>query len=508
MRQVKVISTDEMFDVPSGALLIDALVTQGIPMRVSCGGKGICGKCAVQVVEGHLPVTPADERFFTPVELSDGWRLACRAAVDSDIAIEIELPSKNEPVLFTHNDVFNHSTHSVTTFGLAVDIGTTTIAAALVDLDSANTLASAGSANPQTRRGDDVISRIEYSSKNPANLKELQELCAEAINGLVAKLVCSDGIGSQKISHITVGGNPAMQFLSAGIDCSTMAVIPFNPPRVDSFEMAAENLGIKNVAADCSVQFMPIISGYVGGDVVADILACGLREIRHNVLLIDVGTNGEMVLSAGGKLYATSTAAGPAFEGARISQGMRNTAGAICKVRVSDGKLVCKTVNDSPAIGICGTGLIDVVAGMLELGMIDETGRMEGDSVELDGKVRLTQRDIREVQLAKGAIQAGADILLKVAGIEVSQLEQVILAGAFGSYLDSASAVKIGLLSRGILPHQVTSAGNTALAGIRRCLLNHQQMQLAQTIAQDIQVVELGSNLDFQASFVESMMFE
>jgi uncharacterized 2Fe-2S/4Fe-4S cluster protein (DUF4445 family) len=418
--------------------------------------------------------------------------------------------------------------------GLAVDLGTTTLAAALCDLATGEVLAVASRANPQALRGDDVISRIDHAARGIAEQDELRTLIVDAIESMAGDARREAGLADAGLILLAVGGNTVMNHLLLGVDPRPLAVSPFIPCFRTADPVDAADIGWQGAAAPLVV-VVPNVAAYVGGDITAGVLAHGVAESAGTVLFLDIGTNGEIVLRAHGKTWACAAAAGPAFEGARIGQGMRAIPGAICRVdAAADGDLDIGVVDGpAPAKGICGTGLLDAVATLRRLGAVDEGGRLldsdddddmdalpppvrermsrddAGPAVWLDrpAGVRLTQRDIRELQLAKGAIAAGVRVLLGVAGIRPEEVDEVLLAGGFGNYLRPASALAVGILPPGIALDRIRSVGNASLAGARLCLLSEQERRRAAALSAAMDYVELSGRDDFQSAFAEEMLF-
>ncbi len=419
--------------------------------------------------------------------------------------------------------------------GLAVDLGTTTMAAALCDMDNGEVLAVTSRANPQSLHGDDVISRMDYAGKGSGELEEMCLLALDAIRAL-ADDAKRDGYADGDILLIAVGGNTVMNHLLLGVDPGALAVSPFIPCFRDVPPIPAASLGWNGNAPLFLI--VPNIAAYVGGDITAGIAAHDVADLPGVTLFLDVGTNGEIVLAANGRVYACAAAAGPAFEGARISQGMRAQPRAIHWLDVAGDRLVAKVIGDTtPAKGICGTGLLDAVASLLRVGIVDEGGRMvdideagdlglSSDLLERlhegedgmafwlerptghgDAGVALTQRDVREFQLAKGAVAAGVKVLLGVAGIGAEQVDRVFLAGGFGSYLRPESAVGVGLLPEGILATRVEAVGNASLAGTRLYLLSVAERERADNLLGRVEYIELSGRDDFQHAFAEEMLF-
>jgi uncharacterized 2Fe-2S/4Fe-4S cluster protein (DUF4445 family) len=434
-----------------GAALRDVLFEQGV--EFPCGGRGRCGKCRVKVLRGRLDANEEDAKVLHKEELAGGWRLACRHVADGDI--ELDLAQWEMSVL---GDESRFSFTPRRGLGIAVDLGTTTIAAQLLDLETGQVLGARTALNAQTRHGDDVISRIEYALHGGGG--ELQRLVHDQIGCMVKELT-----GGNPMDRVVLVGNTVMHHLFCGLDVKPLATHPFKPQHPGRAFFRAHECGL---ACDATVEFLPCIGGMVGADILAGIVATGLAESTGLVALIDLGTNGEVAVAHCGRLVCTSTAAGPAFEGARIVHGMRAATGAISDVQVENGTPACRVIGGGPARGLCGSGLVDAVAAGLELGAIEACGRMLPPSIPLSSTVALYPKDVRELQLAKGAIAAGLSILTAEFGATVDDIERLYLAGAFGNYVNRASAHSIGLLRLPV--ERVSAAGNTALLGAKRAL--------------------------------------
>jgi uncharacterized 2Fe-2S/4Fe-4S cluster protein (DUF4445 family) len=417
-----------------------------------------------------------------------------------------------------------------------MDIGTTTLVGSLLDLGTGNELAIEARLNPQTRLGDDVLSRILYSRKGPAQLRELQATISTVIDEMIGALCKKVGIARERICEISFAGNTTMQQMLRGIDSSALGESPFTPASYQAATFSAEEIGL-HISPGGQAYVMPVIGGFVGGDTVAGILSTGIAaEAEGPTLLVDIGTNGEIVLQAGGKLRAASTAAGPAFEGARISCGMRGCTGAIEKVLVEDGRLGINVIGNVPPVGLCGSGLIDVAAELLRHQILTPQGRLQtADQVPADtppdlkqrivlheGRVAfqlasaeetagepivLTQRDLRELQLATGAIRAGVVILLRQAGLEPKDLHRVLIGGGFGNFIRRSNAQRIGLLPHEIEHRRIRYMGNTSLAGARLAALSMQSRQQAEEFARQTEHVELSNDRAFHEVFADSMLF-
>jgi uncharacterized 2Fe-2S/4Fe-4S cluster protein (DUF4445 family) len=455
-------------------------------------------------------------------------------------ALPALLRNNSYKVTLAHNDQWVISLEPGDTsdqlFGIAFDIGTTTIVGSLIDLKNATVLAVAAATNPQNVYGADVISRITHASQVEDGLKQLQSKVIDAANQIIRQLLKQSGVARDRVYEITAVGNTTMSHLFMGIDPTYLAPAPFIPAYSRALEVEASQLGL-NINPSGRVLFLPNIAGYVGSDTVGVILATNMDQREDNCAAIDIGTNGELVLAAGGRLMACSTAAGPAFEGAEIKHGMRAAAGAIEVVDYCDGNLEIKTIEDAPACGICGSGLIDAAAALLQAGLIEPTGRFvnpeenpERIPKQFLGRLRpsqigyefilipaaesetgedivLTQGDLRELQLAKGAIYAGLMILLKEADLKISDLDQVLLAGAFGNYIRKESALAIGLLPT-IPPEKIVAVGNAAGDGSRLALASQTMRRRALELTETVEHLELSTRPDFQDIFIDALSFQ
>ncbi len=420
-------------------------------------------------------------------------------------------------------------------FGAAFDIGTTTMVASLLDLCSGREAAVVSRMNPQVSFGDDVLSRIEHSTSCPHCLDELRDAMVHEIGGMIDALCDEAHIDTRSVYEAAFAGNTTMQHLLCGVDPSALGAIPFAPAYGRGVLLAARDMNIPiNSRAMCYV--FPVIGGFVGGDTVAGMLATGIDTQKGPVLMVDIGTNGEIVLAHDGDLMAASTAAGPAFEGARISCGMRGTRGAIEKV-VLDEDVHLGVIGNVPPVGICGSGLIDLAAELLRLGIVSPEGRLlkadelpAGLSPALARRVRsddhghafvlteptgqatgrplsLTQRDIRELQLGSGAIRAGVSMLLRRVGLKPADLETVLIAGGFGGFIRRDNAQRIGLLPPDVHHERIRYVGNVSLAGARWAILSLQARKHGETLARRVRHIELSVDGDFQMEFAEAMIF-
>ena len=486
-------------DVAPGTRLQEVLFAQGVEFH--CGGRGRCKGCRVKVLKGHLPIVADEKNLLSPTELESGWRLACRHSVSADL--ELELAQWEVTILYDQTSFAFVPREGL---GIAIDLGSTTIAAQLLDLTNGNVLAVQTALNAQARHGGDIMSRVEFAIHGGQG--ELQKLIRNQLGEMVAKLLAAASnpkseIRNPKLSRVVLVGNTVMHHLFCGVSVAPMSAHPFHPEQPGRFKFSPRDLGW-DLPAETVVEFLPCIGGFVGSDILAGIVATGLHESRDVMALLDLGTNGEVVVGNREKILCTSTAAGPAFEGARISQGMRAATGAISEVRVENDLVSCRVLGGGEARGLCGSGLVDAVAAGLELEWIHPSGRMANRrEMPLAGKVSLQASDVRELQLAKGAIAAGLKILAGRFGAPVGELKRVNLAGAFGNYINRASAQKIGLLRMPL--DRVVPAGNTALLGAKRALFEDAARWDA--IAHGVEHVALNEDLEFQDIYAGEMQF-
>lgn len=422
---------------------------------------------------------------------------------------------------------------SAESYGIAFDLGSTTVVGYLMDLESGAPLAVAAMMNAQMVYGDDLVARISFATTQEDGGRILQEAAVDALNRIIATVCESAEIDRNRIYKATVVGNTCMTHLLLGIDVNSLGQSPYVPSVCSDVTVSASDLGL-NIATEGRVTVLPNVAGFVGSDLVGVLLASCWEQDGATRLAVDIGTNGEMALLHQGKTYACSAAAGPAFEGAGISCGMRGAPGAIDTV-VIDNDVHITTIENRPPIGLCGSGLVDAVAQMLDAGIVDETGRLlspaeaghlppalsarlieTANGVEFvlagadesgnGGAITLTSADIRHLQLAKGSIHAAIQTLIRAAGATDDMLDEILLAGAFGNYIRVESAIRIGLIPP-IAREKVKSVGNAAGAGARLALLSQHEMQQARELARSAQHLELAVSPDYQMELMERMMF-
>jgi len=535
--------------------------------RLACQ-QAICSESVVEVPSASLfgnqhriltatqagpdeEVLPAVRKIYVEApapSLADGAPDLCRlersiGQFKTDLPLLKELPRllreygfAGTAVLADHHLIdFEPGRTTETCYGVAFDLGTTTIVASLLDLTDGEELALASAINPQVSFGDDVLSRIQHASQGPRQLQELRAAIISAVSEMLEQLSQEAGISLRQVYEVTFAGNTTMEHLLCGLDPTQLGSVPFVPVHRRGLLLPAAQLNLP-IHPRANAYLFPLIGGFVGGDTVAGMLATRLWGADGPTLLVDIGTNGEIVLAHDGRLWAASTAAGPAFEGARISCGMRAADGAIEKV-VLDDDVRLNVIGGGQPIGICGSGLIDLAAELLNHGIVSPQGRLlrpqelpSGLGETLRRRVRtdgdggtsfvlaesagnaaaplaVTQKDIRELQLAGGAIRAGITILLRQAGLEARQLHRGLIAGGFGSFIRRSNAQRIGLLPTGLEHDKIHFAGNTSLAGAKWALLSTRARRQAERLTFQAKHVQLSQDANFQMEFVESMIF-
>ena len=505
----------------AGQSLLDTIRTTEHPQRAPCAGRGTCGKCRV-IVSPHQdsPLAAAEAlelRHLSSSEQSRGVRLACLTRFAREGWVELEqgddgiaIPTEQLSVTFDQA-ICEAARVSGRPLRVAVDIGTTTLAVCLVDAAEGKVLSVRTAANAQKSWGSDVVARIQAVIDDKAALEALHRVVVKQIEALVNDQLSAAGRVAAELDRVVVAGNTVMLHLFTGADPSGMACVPFRPIFLDTKTFLAADLGFA-FPSPCQVSVLPGISAFVGADISAGVLATGLHLAEKTELLLDIGTNGEMVLGNSHGLVSTATAAGPAFEGAQITHGCPGVPGALDHAGWADQGFWYTTIGDQPLTGICGSGLLDLAAVLRRGGQLDETGYLElpEDQEEFfpdpAHAVSLSQGDIRQLQLAKGAIAAGLEILCLKAGVTIATIDTVHLAGGFGTFLRPSSALAIGLLPQG-LRGKVVPAGNTALKGALAVLAHEEALTQIQTIASQTRAVDLSTEAAFQMAFAEAMMF-
>jgi uncharacterized 2Fe-2S/4Fe-4S cluster protein (DUF4445 family)/predicted metal-binding protein len=475
-----------------------------------CGGKGSCGKCLVRIRQKGL----------------EKEVLACQTRAEDEM--EILLKERGTSLIAEDGSCYHYPPEQGKEKGyaLACDIGTTSLVCHLVSCKDGKKLTTVSGPNAQKIFGGDVISRIQASIEG--KLTQMQEAIIGQINEMIEELCKKAGLQREEITYAAIAGNTIMEHIFAGLKPDGMGFAPFQPESLFGEEKKAAMLGLQ-IAAEAKLYLFPAVAAYIGGDITADIIALQMQKSREKILLLDIGTNGEMALGDEGGILSCATAAGPAFEGGQISIGMPAVEGAISAVRLErtgNGRpgFLVDVIGGGEARGICGSGLIDALALMLELELIDESGCFaeaedleenlaaylgedeDGAYFRLTEKVRITQADVRKLQLAKAAVAAGIQVLLKEAGLTEKEIDRLILAGGFGSYLNPRSAAKIGLIPESLLD-RTQAVGNAAGEGAVSAAISGEARRDAEALREQVKYVELSTHGDFTEYYVEAMYF-
>jgi len=481
----------EKIIVNQGTPLTDVLHEYGV--EFPCGGRGTCGRCKVRLVKGEMEPDAFHLEKLKKLGLGRDWRLACLCKADSDITLEI---SEFESIILADNSKFDFKPRK--DFGIAVDLGTTTVVLQLVNLANGYIIDSVPFVNPQGRYGADIISRIQACLDGEQ--EEMQQLIHEKIGMVIADILSKHSVDVRKVILV---GNTAMHHIFSGLDVRPLSYYPFESPDlgIQRFTPADLRWPLKE---NTDISFYPSIGSFVGSDILAGITATKMSESEKFIVLIDLGTNGEIVIGNREKIVCASTAAGPAFEGATISHGMRATTGAISSVSSDNDKFNCHVIGNVKAKGICGSGLIDVVALLLKQEKIGMFGEINSglEQIKLMPRVYLTQKDIREFQLAKAALASGMQILLNKLGISFSEVDKVYIAGGFGNFLNIENVIYTGLIET--TEDKIIKFGNTALIGAKIFLFEEEDFR--SKILNKTEHINLEGDPAFQDIYIEKMM--
>jgi uncharacterized 2Fe-2S/4Fe-4S cluster protein (DUF4445 family) len=601
--RINLLFNERAVRVPYGVTLFDAASWNGIAIDSTCGGHGTCKKCRIRIADDPPVPSSLDIRAYTPQEINDGWRLACRTIATRDTEVEVpplttrpkaatvgvgrqvilrpavqkrylELtepdladqasdlervlaqlddlePRAELSVLKTLGRTLRAADYKVTAvvvddvliavepgdttdrrFGIAFDLGTTTVVATLLDLGTGTPVAVASALNKQQPFGADVITRISATMMDPGALDKLQQLAQETLAELAAAVCAEGAVEPDEVYEVALAGNATMTHIVLGIDPEPLGMAPFILSTRLFPEVIAADLGLPVHPRARAVVF-PSFGAYVGGDITAGLLASGMDRDARVRLFVDIGTNCEIVLGNREWLLATAAPAGPAFEGAAIRCGMRAADGAIEVVGMTADELTMKVIGDAEPQGLCGSGLVDAVTGLVKLGLLDSSGRLVAEEEArvlapglagrltrigqervfvlhwrgaAEDSIYLSQRDVRELQFAKAAIATGWHILLEEAGLTQDDVKQVLLAGSFGSYLSPAAAIRIGLVPK-VPVQRVVPAGNVAGEGAKMALLSLRERAGGLALLEEVRYVELSDRADFNDRFVEQLNF-
>lgn len=498
--------------VKEGESLLDAFIRQEIYISAPCGGKGRCGKCGVQVLNGNTWISDEDKKIYSEEELDAGWRLSCCLYPTEELEVSVSQSDESlfEAVGETENTEESGTEESF--YNVAVDIGTTTIAMSLTGGESGKVFHTVTSVNSQRAYGADVISRIQASVDGKKEV--LKNSIQKDLQDSMDKLLKETGVSSEDVGKIVIGGNTTMGHLLMGYDCDTLGVFPFTPVNIDFIKGTEEIFGTDRFGKK-EVILLPGISTYVGGDIVSGMYAYDFTEKEDVCMFIDLGTNGEMGIGNKEKILVTSTAAGPAFEGGNITWGMGSVPGAICSVKLEGTEAEVKTIRDEAPQGICGTGVVETAAELVREEIVDETGALDEDYFDdgfplaktPDGKeIVFTQKDVREIQLAKAAVRAGVETLLLRYGIKKEEVSKVYLAGGFGYKLNTDKAIAIGMIPEE-WADRIVAVGNSSLSGACKYLKDENGDKTIEKLVSISEEVNLSADKEFNEFYMNEMFF-
>lgn len=534
MVSVVIKGIDSPISCEVGDNLRKVLLGKDIFVNDPCSGKGVCGKCKIKVTAGRLsPISETEKCLLKEEEIAAGIRLSCLAEIPEDAketALEIELLHRERRYsILTKGYVpaFKKDTFAGG-YGISLDIGTTTVVAALIDMHTGAELTSISRINAQKHYGLDVLTRITYEYENPeTGVKELQQAIVNSINEMIDDACLDAKVEKANISEIDVAANCTMMHMLLGVDATGIGRAPYKPVFLKAQTLLAEDIGIcagKHTVLYC----LPSVSGYIGADITAGAYVCQLKKRAGNVLFIDIGTNGELVLVSGGKIRCCSCAAGPALEGMNISNGMCAAEGAVEDVNITEQGIYLKTIGHKEPAGICGSGILAVVKELLRTKIVKKTGvfmkkekldeadyrypliRLNGTKREFllnkEPELFVTQGDIRQVQLAKGAILSGIMALLHQAGIDIKDLDKVLVAGQFGTHLSAEALTGTGILPETVID-KLEYVGNSSKAGAYMALISEQVKREIEQLAEQMEYVELAETENYERLFTECMIF-
>ncbi len=512
-----------------GGTLLPCLLAAGVFVDNPCNGTGICGKCKVRILKGVCsPMSETERNLLDKEETENGVRLACMTKAEGDIEL-VTLQTERQGKVLTkgfipdfQRDVYDHG------YGIVIDIGTTTVVAVLIRMSDGRELAEASMINAQKHFGLDVLTRITYEYEHPdCGVQKLKEAIVHSVNDMIQEVCQKAAVNQEEILEIDVAANCTMMHMFLGVDARSIGRAPYKPEFLEAQRLLAKDEGIK--AGEHTVLYcLPHVSAYIGADIVAGAYVCSLKNEKGNVLFIDIGTNGEIVLACGGRLLCCSCAAGPALEGMNIRSGMRAADGAAEDVRITEQGVELTVIGGGRPEGICGSGILAVTKELLRTGIVKKTGvfikkeklsendyrypliRMNGTKREFilneDPLLLVTQGDIRQVQLAKGAILSGFTALLRKAGIGMEDLDKVMIAGQFGAHLPADSLVGTGILPEGV-KEKLVYVGNSSKTGAYMALMSGRAKREIEELALRMEYMELAETENYERIFMESMVF-
>lgn len=522
--KIEIIDQDyEIFS--NGESILSNLIENKVDINNFCNGRGTCGKCKVKILEGNTnPLSSEEKSLLSPAEQKDNIRLACLAYPLTDLKISLDRTNSDIKVL-DQGQIPDFEMECRDGFGIALDIGTTTLAMNLVDLSNGKIVDKVSAINGQSKYGLDVMTRISYEYDNESGIEHLKEAIIDSINTMIRQISSKNKVEKKEIKQMVVAANTTMTHMLLGVDAKPLGRYPYKAKFLRSQKIMAKDIGIN---LDALVYTLANVSAFVGSDIVAGVYLTDLKNMQ-DTLFIDIGTNGEIVLKTKDKLYCCSTAAGPALEGMNISCGMRAESGAIERVKIGQEKISIETIGGDKAKGLCGSGLLSAVAEIVANNFVNKGGRIvnpeelsdddyrkkyikedevKGRIIILDksSNIYLSQKDIRQVQLAKGAILSGFITLLKAEDMQISDLKKVIIAGGFGSHLKKEDITGVGILPKDT-EDLISYVGNSSLIGAYMALMNNKIIEKMEEISKEIHYVELSTTENYDRTFAKAMRF-
>lgn len=539
---------------PEGTNLLEAARSLGVDINSICGGTGACGKCVVKInTETIEEPNETEKRFIDEENLSNGFRLACLHKIQNDLVVSVPKESRTGTqrlqtegletsveispivskrvagdvveILYDGNVVRRVDSPEARILGFALDIGSTKLAGYLMDLTTGDLLSKTSTMNPQIPYGEDIISRISVAIQTMENNRMLHEKLVKSIKHMLMETCRNTNQSIEDVYDIVLVGNTAMQHFLLGINPEPLSRSPFMPANLKHRDLLPEEL---NLSPFAHVHVLPLIAGFVGADCVAATLATGIHKTEQKSFLMDIGTNTEIVVGSRDKMVACSCASGPAFEGAHIQNGMRAASGAIEGIWIEKETLEprIKVIDDTNPLGVCGSGLIDLLSEMLKAGIMDSSGRLlerdhprirrksgineyvivEKKETGLDEDISITQKDIRELQKGKAAIFSGSQIAMNHLGLDPSQVERIYIAGAFGTYINRESALNIGMIPEFKLL-DIQQVGNAAGTGARMALLSRKARISTQRIREKVEYIELATLPEYNQAYIDALQF-
>lgn len=531
MAKIIIVGIEKSRSCEEGANLLTELLQTGVFVDNPCNGTGVCGKCKVRILSGKVSeMSETENEMLRKEEIESGIRLSCMTKVYGDVCVELMQKERKHKVLMDgyvpefERDVFDGG------YGIAIDIGTTTVVTSLIELKSGDEIAAVSMVNAQKHYGLDVLTRITYEYEHlEKGVEELRHAIVDSVNQMILQVCGQVGISQEEIREIDVAANCTMMHMFLGMDARSIGRAPYQPLFLKAQRRLAKNIGLDaGKQGDAVVYCLPQVSAFIGADIVAGTYVCELEQQKGNVLFIDIGTNGEIVLSQKGRLLCCSCAAGPALEGMNISCGMRAAEGAVEDVKITEEGVVITCIDQKEPAGICGSGILAAVKELVRTGIVRKNGAFikkeqipEEDyrypMIQMNGKKReflmcqepelvITQGDIRQVQLAKGAILSGFRALLNEAGVRMDELDKVMIAGQFGAHLSADSLTGTGILPKDV-EDKIVYVGNSSKVGAYMTLMSEKVKSEVEGLAERMEYMELAETENYERLFSESMIF-